>query len=270
MTKYLTLPSLAIAVFFTNYHNSDHQIKMVKGIVEKDIRSAYKGGIVNNYNTQLVTNANYYDMNSQYPSAMLLDMPVGNPVFTTNKNLNDIFAFVYGLITPPVKEVLPNLIIETTVNGEIVFSPKGRKPFYRWINSEQIKLGIKHGYKFEMMCGYKFSRGKDVFKAFVEELFNIKRFSTNEVERNSAKLMLNSVYGRFGMKEIISQIKVIKAKDYNEKMNKKMNHVVLTELANGDKLVKYSGKIDERLRKLIKYLEDESYKELKENKPMMN
>jgi hypothetical protein len=123
MTKYLTLPSLAIAVFFTNYHNSDHQIKMVKGIVEKDIRSAYKGGIVNNYNTQLVTNANYYDMNSQYPSAMLLDMPVGNPVFTTNKNLNDIFAFVYGLITPPVKEVLPNLIIETTVNGEIVFSP---------------------------------------------------------------------------------------------------------------------------------------------------
>lgn len=120
------------------------------------------------------------------------------------------------------------------------------------------------------MCGYKLSRGKDVFKAFVEELFNIKRFSTNEVERNSAKLMLNSVYGRFGMKEIISQIKVIKAKDYNEKMNKKMNHVVLTELANGDKLVKYSGKIDERLRKLIKYLEDESYKELKENKPMMN
>lgn len=92
MTKYLTLPSLAIAVFFTNYHNSDHQIKMVKGIVEKDIRSAYKGGIVNNYNTQLVTNANYYDMNSQYPSAMLLDMPVGNPVFTTNKNLNDIFG----------------------------------------------------------------------------------------------------------------------------------------------------------------------------------
>jgi hypothetical protein len=89
-----------------------------------------------------------------------------------------------------------------------------------------------------MLCGYKFERGKDVFKDFVEELFNIKRFSTNEVERNTAKLMLNSVFGRFGMKEITSQIKVIKAKDYNEKMNKKMNHVVLTELSNGDKLVK--------------------------------
>jgi hypothetical protein len=79
------------------------------------------------------------------------------------------------------------------------------------------------------------------------------------------------------MKEILSQIKVIKCKDYNEKMNKKMNkkmnHVVLTELANGDKLVKYGAKLDERLRKLIKYLEEDSYKELKENKhkkPMLN
>lgn len=142
---------------------------------------------------------------------------------------------MYGKITPPTKEQLPNLTIENTVNGEIVFL---RESFYRWISSEQLKVGIKEGYTFEMLCGYKFERGKDVFKDFVEELFNIKRFSTNEVERNTAKLMLNSVFGRFGMKEITSQIKVIKAKDYNEKMNKKMNHVVLTELSNGDKLVK--------------------------------
>lgn len=60
-----------------------------------------------------------------------------------------------------------------------------------------------------MMCGYKFERGKNVFKSFVEDLYSIKRFSTNDVERNTAKLMLNSVYGRFGMKEIKSQIKVV-------------------------------------------------------------
>jgi DNA polymerase type B, organellar and viral len=174
MTKFLTLPSLAIAVFFTNYHNKDHQIKMVKGIVEKDIRSDYNVGIVNNYNTQLINNAHYYDMNSQYPFAMILDMPVGNPVFTNNNNLDEIFGFVYGKITPTTKEILPNLTIENTINGEIVFV---RESFYRWINSEQIKVGIKQGYKFEMMWGYKFERGKDVFKLFVEELFDIKRYS---------------------------------------------------------------------------------------------
>jgi len=137
MTKFLTLPSLAIAVYFTNYHDQDHEIKMVKGIVEKDIRSAYKGGIVNNYNTQLISNANYYDMNSQYPFAMLNDMPVGNPIFTNDNNLDDIFGFVYGKITPPTKEILPNLTIETTVNGEIVFL---RESFYRAVNKLKLEL----------------------------------------------------------------------------------------------------------------------------------
>jgi len=40
---------------------------------------------------------------------------------------------------------------------------------------------------------------------------------------------------RFGMKENLSQIKVIKCKDYNEKMNKKMNkkmnHVVFNRIS---------------------------------------
>jgi hypothetical protein len=128
MTKFYTLPGLAIAVYFSNYHDSDHQIKMVKGIVEKDIRSAYKGGIVNNFNTQLINNAYYYDMNSQYPNAMLNDMPIGNPIFTTENNLNNIFGFVYGKITPPNSDVLKNLTIEHSVDGNIIFPTK---PFFR-------------------------------------------------------------------------------------------------------------------------------------------
>jgi hypothetical protein len=128
MTKFYTLPGLAIAVYFSNYHDPDQQIKMIKGIVEKDIRSAYKGGIVNNYNTQLIKNAYYYDMNSQYPSAMLKDMPLGNPIFTTESELNNIFGFVFGKITPPSSQILQNLTIEHSVNGNIIFP---QKPFYR-------------------------------------------------------------------------------------------------------------------------------------------
>lgn len=32
---------------------------------------------------------------------MLKDMPVGNPILTTKTNLNELFGFVYGTITPP-------------------------------------------------------------------------------------------------------------------------------------------------------------------------
>jgi DNA polymerase type B, organellar and viral len=51
ISSFYTLPGLTIAAYFSNYHNSDHQIKMIKGQVEKDIRSAYHGGVINVYNT---------------------------------------------------------------------------------------------------------------------------------------------------------------------------------------------------------------------------
>lgn len=40
-------------------------------------------------------------MNSQYPSAMLNDMPVGDPILSTDTNLNSYFGFCYAKIIPP-------------------------------------------------------------------------------------------------------------------------------------------------------------------------
>jgi hypothetical protein len=128
MTSFYTLPGFTIAAYFNNYHNQEHSIKMVKGIVEKDIRRAYHGGVVNVYNTKEVKNAFYYDMNSQYPYAMLGEMPLGNPIFSTDKNINNIFGFVYGKITPPSEDKLKNLTIEHSVDGNITLL---RRPFYR-------------------------------------------------------------------------------------------------------------------------------------------
>lgn len=53
---------------------------MIKGEIEKEIRTSYFGGNVEVYSNE-VSNAYYYDLNSQYPKAMLQDMPVGNPIF---------------------------------------------------------------------------------------------------------------------------------------------------------------------------------------------
>jgi len=109
-----------------------------------------------------------------------------------------------------------------------------------------------------MMCGYNFEKGKDLFKDYVYNLYHIKINSTNHVEKNICKLILNSLYGRFGMKEIEGTIKIITDKEYNDKINKQFHHTVLSELDYGHKLVKYGDKINENLRKLIKYLEDDS------------
>jgi len=46
MTKFKTQPSLAMGIFTSNFYNEDFEINMIKGTVEKDLRSASYGGIV--------------------------------------------------------------------------------------------------------------------------------------------------------------------------------------------------------------------------------
>jgi|ERR1700683_236735 len=121
-----------------------------------------------------------------------------------------------------------------------------------------MKEGIKQGYTLDVICSYKFERGQDVFKSYIEDLYYIKKNTTNPVERNMAKMMLNSLYGRFGMKDINSSIKIMSDKQYKDKIDKVYNNTILSELMNGDKLVKTTSKIDDKLRILIKYLEEDS------------
>ncbi|RKP33912.1 hypothetical protein BJ085DRAFT_43042 [Dimargaris cristalligena] len=80
-------------------------IPVISGIVEKDIRKGYYGGVVQVVQHK-INDGYYYDMNSQYPKAMLNDMPTGKPIFTTETNLDNIFGFVYAHITAPDDNIL--------------------------------------------------------------------------------------------------------------------------------------------------------------------
>jgi hypothetical protein len=90
-------------------------VKMVRGPIEEFIRQAYFGGnsdIFVDGNDRLVSlgpmsqrpegHAYHYELNSHYPIAMKNPMPTGNPIFSTNKNLDYYkLGFVFANITPP-------------------------------------------------------------------------------------------------------------------------------------------------------------------------
>jgi hypothetical protein len=78
---------------------------MIKGELERELRSSSFGGSVEVYAND-ISEGYYYDMNSQFPRAMLNDMPVGNPVLSLETNLDNIFGFVYGEITCPDAHIL--------------------------------------------------------------------------------------------------------------------------------------------------------------------
>lgn len=248
ITRFKTLPSLSMAVFTSGYFDEDFNIKVIKGFVEKDIRKGYFGGNVNVYENE-IGNAYLYDMNSQYPFAMLNDMPIGNPIFSTDTNLDNYFGFVYGEVIPPSEKELKNLYIQYRDSKNRVSLP--RTNFSRMIFSEEIKSAIKDGYKFKVIYGYKFERGIDVFTNFVKEFYDSKKNASNDVDRLLAKLFLNSLYGKFGMKDIYSKIKIVSNKN-GEFLKKHYNYSFFGKLDEDHSIIKYSSRVNEKIRKLYK------------------
>jgi DNA polymerase type B, organellar and viral len=80
---YRTLPSLAFAIFRSNFMKED-LIPRLSGKIAKDIRQGYTGGAVDMYIPQSKPGVKIkcYDVNSLYPSQMESRlMPIGVPTF---------------------------------------------------------------------------------------------------------------------------------------------------------------------------------------------
>ena len=58
---------------------------------------------------------------------------------------------------------------------------------------------MKYGYKFEILSGYTFEKA-NVFKPFVDSLYQLRvKYPKSNPLNLVAKLLMNSLYGRFGM-----------------------------------------------------------------------
>ena len=173
--KFKTLTSLALASYTSKYLpiNLKSNLKMIKGSLEQKLRTSYFGGNVEVFINK-IEGGYYYDMNSQYPSAMLKDMPTGNPVLSLETDLNKIFGFVYAEIICPNESELQVPFIQTRdpiLN--YIRCPRGK--FKRLIFSEEAKYAVKYGYKVNVEYSYIFERGKDLFKDYVNDHYKDKK-----------------------------------------------------------------------------------------------
>jgi hypothetical protein len=256
ITKFNTLPSIALAIFGFGYQKCIHTIKMVKGPLEKFIRQAYFGGNSNIFvdkDERFVSEGYHYDMNSQFPYAMKNEMPTGNPVFTNNIDLDYYkLGFVFAKITPPTKDILPNLFLQCRdVNGSVTCP---RDVFYEYISTVDLRQGIEYGYKAEIICGVNFPDSclaNELFGEFVNKFYEIKSKAMDSVSKNISKLILNSTYGKFGQRDHEYTIKLLDKKE-KDKVIKKYHYSYLTELNDNLFIIKTGPKLNEKLRKLYK------------------
>jgi len=212
---------------------------MIKGELEREIRTSYFGGNVDVFINH-INKGFLYDINSQYPAAMLQDMPIGDPVLSLETNLDKIFGFVFGEIYCPDESILrvPFIQHKNPITRN-TYCPRGK--FRRLIFSEEIKYALKYGYKINVEYCYLFKRGKGLFKDYVIDHFNLKLNSKDPTQKSLAKLFLNALYGRMGMKDIESFTKIVDKKEA-ESLDKNTNITVISELADNKYLVRYMVK----------------------------
>jgi len=234
ITKLLSISSLAMKTFTSNYLNSDDAIPLINNRqVHKDIRNALYGGRVEVFKPIVLKESFVYDVNSIYPWAMLMPMPVGSSIFSSNTNLKELFGIVYATVYIPehVDPVLP----KRTQDGRLIF-PRGT--WTGWFFSEELKNAQFFGIKVTVIHSYIFEKSTDLFKNFIEDLFEMKRTSKDS-KRAIYKLIMNSSYGRWALKFFKTIIDIVDKKT--------AEHLLLTrsveewiEYDNGQVYIRYS------------------------------
>ena len=230
--KYPTIPSISLSNFRIN-NLKKNSIIQISGKIYEDIKKSYTGGSVdmfipyfNNINNNFLYN---YDVNSLYPYIMLnKPMPVDNCTYfegDIRKFDKNAFGFFYCKIETPENIEHPIIQIHhKTIDGIRTISPLGKFEFM--IFSEELDNAIKYGYKFEILWGYTFTKGYP-FKDFINNLYELRlKYPKNHPMNFISKLLMNSLYGRYGMDYNFNNIEILPNNSADKYINKFIDLIV--------------------------------------------
>lgn len=184
--------------------------------LDADLRRAYKGGFVylnplhrNRRGLQGIT----LDVNSLYPSVMYYKvLPYGYPVYFEGApepsekhplyivHLKCCFELKPGhLPTVQLKNNRRFVETEYLTTSRVEFGGfEENEPVEMWITNVDHKLLLDHYdlSEVEYINGFKFKGAVGMFKDYIDHWMHIKETTTGAL-RQLAKLMLNSLYGKF-------------------------------------------------------------------------
>jgi hypothetical protein len=186
------------------------------------------------------------------------DMPTGKPIKffgDIRKYEPDAFGFFYCKITTPDNLKHPILQTHVKINKGIrTIAPLGK--WENMIFSREMDNAKKYGYKFEILWGYKF-KPKNIFKSYVETLYDLRlKFTKSNPLNLIAKLLLNSLYGRFGMNDKFPNITIFDNFKSFKSWYNKHNEDIISFNELGDRvLVQHRSELKDQQTELYGTLE---------------
>ncbi len=171
------------------------------------IRTSYKGGRTEPF-IRRGTGLRYFDINSSYPAAMLQDMPAGDATWWNgppSKRLLDgkHIGFVEARVYVPETLNLPPLPV---TKGKLIFPVGKLEGVWEW---SELQMAVEMGCEIVEFKRSVWYPAKPLFKEFVLELYQYRDKMSALYDEGLAevvKIMLNALYGKFGMKTLRKQI----------------------------------------------------------------
>lgn len=170
------------------------------------IRESYKGGRTENY-IRKGQGLYYFDINSSYPAAMLHDMPAGEATWWEGEPEAFIRDGYIGFCEVDVW-VPPSLNIPPLplTKGKLIFPVGKLTGTWEW---SELQLALEVGCEIVRWGKSVWYPGKPIFREFVVELYKYRDKSRADYDPgldDVVKIMLNSLYGKFGMKTLRKKI----------------------------------------------------------------
>ena len=223
IVKVMTLSSLSLKIFRQNYFDDEaFHIHLPTRNQDSFIRRGYYGGHADVYKPY-GENLYYYDVNSLYPYIMnAYPMPCGIPVWKNNLEsveLDSLFGFIEAFVVCPTNISRPFLPYKDKT-GTLVF-PTGK--FVGVYYSEELKFARNLGYHIIPLRGYLFEKKDSPFKGFVSHLYESRlesKKSGDEAMSYFYKILMNTLYGRFGINPESTVTEICNQKKYEELMKK--------------------------------------------------
>lgn len=184
-TRAVTLPALSLKLFRKHFLKTNVMTSNKK--LYQFERDSYFGGCCwcrpGRYNL-----VRAYDVNSMYPYHMLGLFPISY-VGTWTKRYKGKFGLYRGRFTSPSEIPFIYCIEERSLTN------KG----LAILDHDTINYLLSIGGTFKCEVGYQYYNVDYLFKTFVEYFYN-KRKESEEPYKTIYKLILNSLYGKFGQK----------------------------------------------------------------------
>lgn len=196
-----------------NKYRFMHYFPELDYLVDKDIRPSYKGGFtfVNPiWKEKEVGRGCVLDVNSLYPSILYFEkMPFGDPIYFEGEykkdNVYDLYIQRISCSFELKKDKIPCVQIKksriftdnewlSSSNGEIVTMTLTNVDLELFFEQYEITSDIVYG------GGWKFKSIQGLFTSYIDKWMSRKieaGKAKNQGQRTLAKLMLNSLYGKF-------------------------------------------------------------------------